>query len=107
MPFNPSPTGYFNGILNLGSGQYVSTSGVFIPYSALESYNPSTSGDIRQLMYSMIEGYTDVYLGLASADRPSQLTVSRSSIVPGDNLVRKTYTFTANLDFGDLQVTPE
>jgi hypothetical protein len=107
MAFNPNPTGYFSGILNIGSGESVSTSGVFIPHSSLESYNASTSGDIRQLMYSMIESYADKYASLAVADRPSQLTVSRASSVPTDNVVRKTYTFTVNLDFGNLSVTEE
>jgi len=107
MPFNPSPTGYFPGIVNLASGNSVNTSGVFIPYSALESYDASTSGDIRQLVYSFNEAVTDTYLGLATADRPAQLTLSRVQSVPSDNVVRKTYTITANLEFGELSVAAE
>lgn len=107
MPFNPSPTGYFPGILNLASGNAVNTSGVFIPYVDLESYNASTSGDIRQLIYSFNEAVTDAYLALATADRPAQLTLSRVQSVPSDNVVRKTYTITANLEFGDLVVVAE
>jgi hypothetical protein len=107
MPFNPSPTGYFPGILNLGSGNIVNTSGVFIPYSDLESYSPSTSGDIRQLIYSFNEAVIDSYLELATADRPGQLTMSRSNTIPSDNIVRKTYSITVNLTFGDLSVVSE
>ena len=91
MAFNPNPTGYFPDILNLASGNSVSTSGVFIPYSNLESYNASTSGDIRQLVYSINEAVTDVYLNLATADKPTQMTLARSSLVPEDNVIRKTY----------------
>lgn len=107
MAFNPSPTGYFNGIQNLASGNSVSTSGVFLPYSSLESYNTTTSGDVRQLIYSFVEAVADEYLSLVSADRPSQLTLSRSSTVPSDNILRKTYSITVNLDFGNLVVTDE
>jgi hypothetical protein len=107
MAFNPNPTGYFPGILNLASGNSVSTSGVFIPYSNLESYNAGTSGDIRQLLYSVNEAITDKYLTLATADRPSQITLSRSATVPDDNVVRKTYTMIINLGFSGLAVIDE
>lgn len=107
MPFNPSPTGYFNGILNLASGDTVATSGVFLPYASLESYNPSTSGDIRQLVYSFVEAVYDEYASLATADRPSQMTVSRTSSVPSDNIIRNTYTVITNLSYSGLIVSPE
>ena len=107
MAFNPSPTGYFPGIVTLASGAAAPTSGVFFPYSGLESYNVSISGDVRQLIYSLNEAAADEWLSLATADRSSQMTYQRSATVPSDNIVRKVYTITMNLDFGDLSVTPE
>jgi hypothetical protein len=107
MAFNPSPTGYYPGIVTLASGASVPTSGVFFPYSGLESYNASTSGDVRQLVYSLIEPVADEYLSLATADKPTQMTVSRTATVPSDNVLRKTYTFTMNLSFSGLSVVPE
>jgi hypothetical protein len=107
MAFNPSPTGYFPGIVTLSSGNSVSTSGVFIPYSDLESYNVSTSGDIRQLIYSFNEAVTDEYVTLATADRPNQISILRSASVPDDNTIRKVYTITVNLAFSGLSVRDE
>lgn len=107
MPFNPSPTGYFNGILSLASGNSVPTSGVFIPYDSLESYNPSTSGDIRQLVYSFINAVDTEYSSLANADKPTKMTISKSSFIPSDNLIRNTYTVVVNLSYGSLTVVNE
>lgn len=107
MPFNPSPTGYFIGIQNLSSGDTVGSSGVFIPYTSLESYNPSTTGDIRQLVYSFIERFNDVYVGLPTADRSSQLSINRSATIPSDNVIRNTYSVVVNLGYSGLMVNPE
>ena len=109
MAFNPYPTGYFPNI-NV-TGVISGVTGVFIPYADLESFNytvaTANSGDIRQLVYSLIEPVADTYLALASADRPSQMTVARSASIPADNVVRKVYSITMNLNFGDLTVVPE
>jgi len=109
MVFNPSPTGYFPNI-NV-TGIINSVTGVFIPYSDLESFDytvaTSESGDIRQLVYSFVEAVSDKYLSLVTTDRPSQLLLSRSSIVPNDDTVRKSYTFTINVALGPTEVLPE
>jgi len=107
MAFNPSPTGYFNGIVTLASGASTPSSGVFFPYSAFESYNASTSGDIRQLVYSFIENIYDEYDSLASADKPSKLSISRTSTVPEDNIIRNTYNLVINLGYSGLLVVNE
>lgn len=118
MAFNPNPTGYFPNIITTGvleSGTFgltADTTGVFIPYEDLEGYDyavatGSLSGDIRQLCYSINEAIADVYLGdgvlsgLSTADRPAQMTYSRSSSVPNDSTLRKTYTIVLNLQVGD------
>lgn len=107
MPFNPSPTGYFPGITTLSSGNSVNTSGVFFPYSSLESYNASNSGDVRQLIYSIVEAAHDQYVSLATADRPSKLTITRSSSIPSDNTIRNNYTIVVNLAYSGLFVGDE
>lgn len=107
MAFNPSPTGYFSGILNLASGNSVNTSGVFIPYDSLESYNVSTSGDIRQLAYSFINALTAEYNSLATVDKPTKMTISKSSFIPSENIIRNTYSVTFNLAYGTLTVDNE
>ena len=109
MAFNPYPTGYFPNI-NV-TGVISGVTGVFIPYADLESFNytvaTSNSGDIRQLFYSLVEPVADTYLDLATADKPNQMTISRTATVPSDNVLRKVYTITLNLTFNDLSVAPE
>lgn len=109
MAFDPYPTGYFPNI-NV-SGEIGGVTGVFIPYSDLESFDydiaVSSSGDVRQLIYSFIEAVSDRYLSLATTNRPSQVTISRSSTVPNDTTVRKSYAFTINVALGPTEVIPE
>lgn len=107
MAFNPSPTGYFPGITTLASGDAVGTSGVFFPYSSLESYNPNTSGDVRQLIYSIVEAAYDEYSSLATADKPTKLAITRSSSIPSDNVIRNSYGVTVFLSYSGLSVTSE
>jgi hypothetical protein len=109
MSFNPYPTGYFPNI-NV-TGVIGGVTGVFIPYSDLESFNytvaTSNSGDIRQLVYSLIEPVADEYLSLATADKPTQMTVSRTALVPEDDILRKIYTLTLNLSYTGVAVADE
>lgn len=106
MPFNPAPSGYFSGI---NTGAVVSSvTGVFIPWSSLENFNASTSGDIRQLVYSFNEAVADEYLSLTSADRPSQMTISRNQTFNSATVVRKQFSTSVNLAFsGDLTMVFE
>ena len=110
MAFNPYPTGYFPGIDT--AAVVGGATGVFIPYEDLESYNAtvvaSGSGDIRQLVYSFNEAVSDHLLNtLPVADRPSQMSITRTSSVPTDTSIRKSYTIVFTLDFPDTSVSPE
>ena len=107
MAFNPSPTGYFPSIAILASGDSAPDSGVFIGYSDLETYNASTTGDIRQLLYSFIEAITDEYVSLATVDRPTQVTINRTASVPADDVIRKTYSVVVNLSVEGVTVADE
>ena len=109
MAFDPSPTGYFPNI-NV-TGVINSVTGVFIPYEDLESYDyvvATGDGDIRQLIYSFVEAVTDRYLTISPVtDRPGQVSISRTSTVPTDDTIRKTYGITINVILADTEVTPE
>lgn len=107
MPFNPSPTGYFPGVSILASGDAVTNSGVFLPYSSLPNFSPASSGDIRQLVYAFVESVYDEYNSLATADKPAQLAVNRTAIVPSGNILRNTYVVTVNLAYSGLTVVSE
>lgn len=105
MAFNVSPTGYFPNIIT--NAEVSSFTGVFIPYDDLESVSAETSGDIRQLVYSFLEAVADEYLSLPTGSGSNQISITRSSTVPSDNVVRKIYTTTCNLEFGALTVVDE
>lgn len=106
MPFNPAPSGYFPGI---NTGAVVSSvTGVFIPWSSLENFNVSTSGDIRQLVYAFNEAVADEYLSLTSANRPSQMTISRNQTFNSSTVIRKQFSTSVNLAYsGDLTMVFE
>lgn len=118
MAFNPNPTGVFPNIITTGvmpSGSYGLTSdvtGVFIPYSDLESYDYSVatgsySGDLRQLCYSINEAMCDWYVAQVTADKPANMTYARSASIPSDSLIRKTYTIVVNLNLPDTSIADE
>jgi hypothetical protein len=107
MAFDPSPTGYFPSWTILASGDSVGQSGVFIGFTDLETYNSATTGDVRQLLYSVVEAYTDKHLSLVTADRPNQVTITRTSSVPAEDVIRKTYSITINLEVAGVTVADE
>lgn len=101
MAFNPAPTGYFPGIVT-------SSSGVFIPYADLESYSVSTSGDIRQLIYSFNKAIDDTYQTLSSSGLPTEMTFSSSQGFIDNATIRKNFNVSFNLAFsGSYSVTDE
>ena len=91
----------------MSSGDSVTQSGVFIALTDLETYNSETTGDVRQLLYSFVEAYTDEHLSLAIADRPSQVTITRTQSVPEEDVIRKTYSITINLEIAGVTVAAE
>jgi hypothetical protein len=101
MPWSPTQSGNMNpGRFFPGcSGQVVvgGLTGVFIPYSALESYKTATSGDIRELTYSILDKVTSGIASLNSSDRPSQFSISRSTVI-SDTTAQKTFTVTIGLN---------
>lgn len=97
MAFNAAPSGYFPGI---NTGAIVGgATGVFIPYEDLENYDTSTSGDIRQLVYAFNEAVADTYLSLSTANRPSEMTISRSQAFSSADVIRKQYGNSFNLAY--------
>lgn len=103
MAFNPSPTGYFP---NINVGEVVSgVTGVFIPWSNLENFTTSTSGDIRQLVYAFNEAVYAGYDSLTSSGLSSEMNISRTQNFPSDSTLRRRYTSTLNLAFSGLNFT--
>lgn len=101
MPWSPSQSGNMNPgrFLPGCSGSVVvgSATGVFIPYSALESYNTATSGDIRELTYSILDKVASGFAILSTADRPAKFTISRNTTA-GETSAQKTFSIVFNLN---------
>jgi len=99
-----SPTGIF------GTGVVVDGNGITIPYSSLESYSSDTSGDVREFFYSVLEKVTDVLVTLPATGtgrRWEKVRVTRSSSILGDEVLRKTYNVSCDLNIGELNVVDE
>jgi hypothetical protein len=101
MSYTTNPTGVF------GTGITVGASSITIPYSALESYNSSTSGDVREFVYSFLEKLADTVLELPATGRWSKVTVGRSVSVVNDETLRKTYNIICDLNIQSLDVVDE
>ena len=109
MAFNVNPSGYF-GAANIVCDATVSgKDGVFLAYDGLESISgvPSNAFDIRELTYSFMEKVADVYLALPAGSGSNQLSITRSSTVPNDSTIRKSYTLTVSLDLPATTVQAE
>lgn len=100
MSYDPHPSAYFPNC-------DVSNTGIFIPYSNLESYNISTSGDVRQLAYSLLDAIANPYLELGINDRPDQMAINRTWQAVSDSVIRKIYTYSFNLSFSGVSVSQE
>ena len=101
MSYTTNPTGVF------GTGITVNGTGITIPYSALESYSSSTSGDVREFIYSVLEKVTDAVLAVPATGRWSKVTVNRGTSVVSDETLRKTYTISVDLNIQSLDVVDE
>jgi hypothetical protein len=101
MSYTTNPTGVF------GTGITVGASSITIPYSALESYNSSTSGDVREFVYSFLEKVADTVLALPATGRWGKVSVTRGTSVVNDETLRKTYNVAIDLNIQSLDVVDE
>ena len=75
-------------------------SGIFIPFGDLESYKVTTSGDIRELVYSIVD---KVAIGIASLSglpnqpKPERFTIFKS-VSATETSASKTFTIGFNLN---------
>lgn len=123
MPWNPTQSGnlyptasrfFPNAVIlnSAGASQSISGtgSGIFIPFSNLESYKVSTTGDVRELLYSVVDV---IYNGIASLSglpnqpKPSNLTVTRTLSSTSDTTAQKRYTITFDLNALNTQYNVE
>ena len=96
--FNPAVSNYFSGASATGGA-------VTFPSGTHEGVvDPATAADIRQVLYGILEKFTDAYSALAADAKSENLTINRSASIPNDNTVRKSFTISFNLDLPALSV---
>lgn len=102
MPWSPSqsgnmnPANFFSGF-RLLSPDGNTNSGLYIPFSSLESYKAATSGDIRELTYSVVDKVANVISELSTANKPAKFTVTKN-VSAGETSATKTYSILFNLN---------
>jgi hypothetical protein len=111
MAFVSDASTYFAGYSVLASGATITGTGsagdhVVIPVSSLVSIDAGGGNtDVNEFLYSVLEGYADQNATVVAAGSGStQVSVSRSSTIPNDSTIRRSYTVTVNLDFPDTTV---
>ena len=74
--------------------------------SAVEA--DAVTGDIRSIMFSILEQVYAVWYALPTANKSTKMTLTRSqSINQLTSLITRSYTYTFVLDIGTLEVTGE
>lgn len=102
--FDPTPSTWFSGISTTSTA-------ITIPYTALGDLNQTkANSDVREIVFNFMEGIFDKYGSVDTADRPSELTMSRSASVSqtstGD-IITKSYTIRVNVVPDSLDVASE
>lgn len=108
------PAQFIGGYEVLTGAASTSMTGFAIPSSGVNGGVVDT-GDIKEVVYAVLEQVTDVYLGdltrvnstgvMTAAERSTAMVVSRSSTMANDSQMRKSFTVTFLLDVGNLPVT--
>jgi len=111
MAFNPDPIEMFPNASNGTNTLILNTADHADPslpeVSTAEAH--VSDGDSRKVLYGLLAQAFDWYNGLATADRPAQLQIFRSTGAPNDITGNITRTFTVRfvLSTGDLEVADE
>lgn len=95
---NPGSSTFFGSSCVAGTGSVTGTNGIFIPFSALESYKTATSGDIRELLYSVVD---KIFSGLTAMNLNSganKVNMSRSVSFLDADSVRKSFSIVTDLN---------
>ncbi len=92
------PSGYFTDV-NVAA-VVGGVSGIFLPYTALESYNYANRTDVLEFVYSVVDKVATVFdtLSVASGDRPTNLTISKNFSAQSETSVTKSYNMSVKLD---------
>lgn len=93
---NPGRSVFFPNII-MSSGTVSGNSGVFIPFAALESYNIHNSGEVGELVYSILDKFTTGLNNLSGVgptnpdDLPTKFSATRTTALTSDTSATKTF----------------
>jgi hypothetical protein len=105
MPLSPVQSGQLNPASNFffGSGCTTSLSfsgsgGIFIPSGALESYKTGTSGDVRELLYSVLDKINSGLTAMGANTSTNKLNATSTISFLDSSSVRKSYGVNVDLN---------
>lgn len=67
----------------------------------------AVSGDSRRVLFALVEQWYNWYVGLATADRPEKMTISKSVSLQTDGTFRNQYTMTFYCQVSEQEVLDE
>lgn len=110
MAWNPLPQSWFTGMTD-GSTSCNATDMV-IPISTFPELSAaeidSVTGDVRKFLFAFLEKCWAVYNALATADKPTKLTMSKSATVDtSTGVTTNTYVFTIKTSASSQEVVSE
>jgi hypothetical protein len=111
MAFNRAPSNWLTGYSLTTNSVTVNTqnAGATATFPELTNVEANaSSGDIRKIVYAVIEQLYQKFQATPAADRPNRMSISRSSSVGSDNTVNHTYVLTLGMAAtGGLDVADE
>lgn len=104
--FNAAPTVFF-GTSYSSNGTTLSIPVAAFPELSAAEANAST-GDSRKMIFALLHRIHSVFNGLATANRPSKMTISRSiGSINANNEFTTSFTFSFNLEATGVDVANE
>lgn len=102
MPWSPTQSGNMSPARFFPNVQITdpaggTNSGIFIPFSNLESYKVTTSGDIREFAYSVLDKVASGIAVLTTSNRPTKFNISKN-VSASETSAQKTFIVSFNLN---------
>jgi hypothetical protein len=105
MAFDPVPTGWIANYSSNGTNLTLPIAS-FPELTAAEAH--TSTGDIRKIIFALLERLNAKYASLAAADRPGKLTILKSaSFNSATNKIVANYLFQIELDVSGMEVAAE
>jgi hypothetical protein len=109
MPLTPLQSGQLNPGSNIFFGSGCTTSltfsgsgGIFIPYGTLESYKTGTSGDVRELLYSVLDKVNTGLTTMSANTSSNKLNTTSTISFLDSSSVRKSYGVNVDLNISGM-----